>query len=80
MDAHKLLCPGGVFLFSLTVDTGKSPASARDAVRDAWAVHYGQYTPFPRGHAAYALAGDGFAMLCVTQRYDGLFNFICQRQ
>jgi SAM-dependent methyltransferase len=78
-DAHALLRPGGLFLFNLTVDTGKIPPFARDAEGNAWSVHYGQYTPIPRGPAAYGLVAKGFAILYVTQRYDGLFNFVCQR-
>ena len=78
-DAGALLHPGGIFIFNLTVDTAKIPAYARDANGTAWAVHYGQYTPIPKGGAAYDLAGKAFNILYVTQRYDGVFNFVCQR-
>jgi SAM-dependent methyltransferase len=78
-DAHALLHGGGLFLFNLTVDTGKIPAYARDGDGNAWAVHYGQHTPIPRGASAYELVSGTFNILYVTQRYDGLFNFVCQR-
>jgi hypothetical protein len=79
-DARALLHEGGILLFNLTVDTGKLPAHARDAEGNAWAMHYGQYTPIPKGAAAYDLVSEGWRILYVTQRYDGLFNFACQRQ
>jgi hypothetical protein len=79
-DARALLHEGGILLFNLTVDTGKLPAYARDAEGNAWAMHYGQYTPIPKGAAAYDLVSEGWRILYVTQRYDGLFNFACQRQ
>jgi hypothetical protein len=78
-DARVLLHEGGLLLFNLTVDTGKIPPSSRDAEGNAWAVHYGQYTPIPKGAAAYDLVSEGWRLLYVTQRYDGLFNFVCQR-
>jgi hypothetical protein len=77
-DARGLLHEGGLFIFNLTVDTGKIAACARDADGNAWAVHYGQYTPIPKGAAAYQLSA-GFDVLYVTQRYDGVFNFVCRR-
>jgi hypothetical protein len=78
-DARVLLHEGGLLIFNLTVDTAKVPAYARDAEGNAWAVHYGQYTPIPKGAAAYDLASSGFTILYVTQRYDGVFNFVCRR-
>lgn len=78
-DAGALLHAGGIFIFNLTVDTAKVPAYARDVNGTAWAVHYGQYTPIPKGGAAYDLASEPFNILYFTQRYDGLCNFVCQR-
>ena len=78
-DARALLHDGGLLLFNLTVDTGKLPSCSRDAEGNAWAMHYGQYTPIPKGAAAYDLVSDGWRLLYVTQRYDGLFNFVCQK-
>ena len=74
-----LLREGGLLLVNLTVDTGKLPAYTRDADGNAWAMHYGQYTPIPKGGAAYNMVSGGFQVLYVTQRYDGLFHFVCQR-
>ena len=79
-NAHVLLREGGLLLFNLTVDTGKLPPNTRDAEGNAWAVHYGQYTPIPKGAAAYELVSGTFNVLYVTQRYDGLFHFVCQRR
>ena len=79
-DAHTLLRAGGLLLFNLTVDTGKLPPYMRDMSGNAWAVHYGQHTPIPKGSAAYDLMAPAFDILYVTQRYDGLFNFVCQRR
>ncbi len=67
-------------MFNLSVDTPKLPAYTRDADGNAWAVHYGQYTPIPKGPVAYQLASEGFDILYVTQRYDGVFHFVCQRK
>jgi hypothetical protein len=79
-DAQALLHAGGLLLFNLTVDQGKIPSYARDAQGHAWSVHYGQYTPIPKGAAAYELVAASFNILYVTQRYDGIFNFVCQRK
>jgi hypothetical protein len=79
-DAIALLGQGGLLLVNLTVDTAKFPAYARDAEGNAWAVHYGQYTPIPKGAAAYEMFTEPLKILYMTQRYDGLFNFVCQRQ
>jgi hypothetical protein len=79
-DAHTLLHDNGIFLMNLTVDTGKVPAYSRDEYGNAWAVHYGQYTPIPMGGAVYELLSSVFRVLYVTQRYDGLFHFVCQRR
>jgi hypothetical protein len=78
-DARLLLHEGGLLIFNLTVDTAKVPPWARDVEGNAWAIHYGQYTPIPKGAAAYDLVAEGFNILYVTQRYDGIFNFVCQR-
>jgi hypothetical protein len=79
-DARALLHKGGLLLVNLTVDTSRIPPHARDADGNAWAIHYGQYTPIPKGGAAYELVGNGFNILYATQRYDGILNFVCQRQ
>ena len=79
-DAHALLQDGGLFIFNLTIDTGKLPAYMRDQDGSAWAVHYGQYTPIPTASSVYAELARTFDILYVTQRYDGLFNFICQKR
>jgi hypothetical protein len=78
-DAHSLLHEGGLLIVNLTVDTGRIPPEARDADGNAWAFHYGQFTPIPKGPAAYDLMNARFTILYVTQRYDGLMHFVCQR-
>ncbi len=78
-DAHAILHDGGLFIFNLTVDTAKLPPYMRDESGDAWADHYGQYTPIPRGDVVYGQLATTFRILYVTQRYDGLFNFVCQK-
>ena len=79
-DAHVLLHDAGLLLFNITVDTSKIPPYSRDADGNAWAVHYGQYTPIPKAGAAYDMVSAAFNILYVTQRFDGLFNFVCQKQ
>jgi hypothetical protein len=78
-DAHTLLHKLGLFIFNLTVDTAKIPQYMRDSAGGAWADHYGQYTPIPRGDVVYGELAKTFRILYVTQRYDGLFNFVCQK-
>jgi Methyltransferase domain len=77
-DARTLLKRGGLFIFNLCVDTGK-PGYLRDAAGDAWCDHYGQFTAIPKSDI-YAQLGAMFGVLYVTQRYDGVFNFVCQKR
>jgi hypothetical protein len=79
-DARAVLHTGGLLVFNMTIDTSKVPDCARDAAGNAWSVHYGQYTPIPKGSVAFDLIADGFDILYFTQRYDGVFNFVCQRR
>jgi hypothetical protein len=79
-DAHALLHTDGLFIFNLLVDTGQSSRHLRDKHGNAWADHYGQYTPIPKGGALYDQLAQHFDILYVTQRYDGLFNFVCQKR
>jgi hypothetical protein len=79
-DAHALLQANGLLIFNVLVDTGKTDGYARDKNGNAWADHYGQYTPIPKGGALYEQLADSFDILYVTQRYDGLFNFVCQKR
>jgi len=78
-DSGALLCSGGLFIFNLHVDTGKLPANVQDADGRAWCDHYGQYTLIPKASDLYAELARLFNVLYVTQRYDGLFNFVCQK-
>jgi len=78
-DSHLLLCSGGLFIFNLHVDTGKLPPNTIDANGRAWCDHYGQYTLIPKAHELYAELAQLFDILYVTQRFDGLFNFVCQK-
>jgi cyclopropane fatty-acyl-phospholipid synthase-like methyltransferase len=78
-DAHTILHEHGLFIFNLTVDTIKLPRYMRDETGAAWADHYGQYTSIPRGDVVYGELANRFRILYVTQRYDGLFNFVCQK-
>ena len=79
-DAYALLHDGGLFIFNITVDTGKTPAYVRDPNGDAWADHYGQYTPIPKAGPLYDQLTRSFRILYVTQRYDGMFNFVCLKK
>lgn len=79
-DARTLLQDQGLFIFNLLVDTGKAGRYLRDKQGNAWADHYGQYTPVPKGGALYEQLAHCFEILYVTQRYDGLFNFVCQKR
>jgi SAM-dependent methyltransferase len=78
-DAARLLHPGGLFIFTVVVDTSKVPAFMRDDEGRAWIDHYGQYTPMPKGGEIYDQVGRSFGILYVVQRYDGLFAFVCRR-
>jgi hypothetical protein len=77
-DARTLLIRGGLFIFNLCVDTGKHPY-LRDAAGNAWCDHYGQFTAVPKADI-YATLNTLFGVLYVTQRYDGVFNFVCQKR
>ncbi len=77
-DARSLLARGGLFIFNLCVDTGKA-GYLRDSAGNAWCDHYGQFTPIPKTDI-YSELGALFGVLYVTQRYDGVFNFVCQKQ
>jgi hypothetical protein len=79
-DAHSLLCGAGLFMFNLHVDTGKSSQHIRDAEGRAWCDHYCQFTMIPKPADLYAELTALFSILYVTQRYDGLFNFVCQKR
>ena len=76
--ARTLLQRGGLFIFNLCVDTGKA-TYLRDARGNAWCDHYGQFTAVPKADI-YTQLGSLFGVLYVTQRYDGIFNFVCQKQ
>lgn len=76
--ARRLLQRGGLFIFNLCVDTGKA-SYLRDARGNAWCDHYGQFTAVPKADI-YAELGVLFGVLYVTQRYDGVFNFVCQKR
>jgi hypothetical protein len=77
-DVRKLLVRGGLFIFNLCVDTGKHPY-LRDAAGNAWCDHYGQFTAVPRADI-YSTLNTLFGVLYATQRYDGVFNFVCQKR
>jgi hypothetical protein len=77
-DARTLLTRGGLFIFNLCVDTGKV-GYLRDAAGNAWCDHYGQFTAIPKADV-YAELAALFGVLYVTQRYDGVFNFVCQKR
>ncbi|MEO8905057.1 MAG: class I SAM-dependent methyltransferase [Polyangiaceae bacterium] len=76
--ARTLLMRGGLFIFNLCIDNGKA-AYLRDKSGNAWCDHYGQFTAVPKADI-YTELGSGFGVLYVTQRYDGVFNFVCQRR
>ncbi|HEX3776142.1 MAG TPA: class I SAM-dependent methyltransferase [Polyangiaceae bacterium] len=76
--ARRLLVRGGLFIFNLCVDTGKA-TYLRDAAGNAWCDHYGQFTAIPKANI-YAELGAIFGVLYVTQRYDSVFNFVCQKR
>jgi hypothetical protein len=78
-DAAKLLHEGGLFIVNVTVETSKVPQHMKDDRGRAWIDHYGQYTPMPKGSEIYEELGRSFSLLYVTQRFDGLFNFVCRR-
>ncbi|GAC1352748.1 MAG: hypothetical protein NVSMB1_18730 [Polyangiales bacterium] len=77
-DTQKLLRVGGLFIFNMMVDTGKN--HLRDAEGNAWSDHYGQCTSIPKAGSLYQEVASAFDILYVTQRYDGVFNFVCQKR
>jgi hypothetical protein len=77
-DIGRLLMKGGLFIFNLCIDTGK-PGYLRDSAGNAWCDHYGQFTEVPKADIYTDLAKQ-FGVLYVTQRYDGVFNFVCQKR
>jgi len=78
-DAQRLLGNSGLFIFNLQVDTGKLPLFCRDSDGRAWCDHYCQFTSIPTPSELYGELAALFSILYVTQRYDGLFNFVCQK-
>lgn len=78
-DAYTLLRKGGLFIFNMRVDTGQRPANTRDAKGNAWCDHYGQYTLIPRPDDLQREIASAFDILYATQRYDGIFNLVCQK-
>ena len=78
MDAHALLQKGGLFIFNLFVDSGQP--YVRDAQGNAWCDHYGQFTAIPRAGDIQRELTARFAILYATQRFDGVFNFVCQKR
>jgi hypothetical protein len=78
-DASELLHPGGLFLVDMVTETSKTPAHVRDESGRAWIDHYGQYTPMWKGAELYDALGRTFGILYVTQRFDGVFSFVCRR-
>jgi hypothetical protein len=79
-DAGLLLHEGALFIFNIMVDTAKISDLARDAEGNAWAAHYGQYTPIPKAGVVYDQLAASFSILYVTHRYDGLVNFVCRKR
>ncbi len=78
-DAHALLHAGGLFIFNLSIDRGKPNEYLRDAEGNAWCDHYGQFTLIPKADI-YDELNPLFDILYVTQRYDGIFNFVCRKR
>jgi SAM-dependent methyltransferase len=79
-DAFALLHTGGIFLFNLSMDTGQTVTTVRDAAGVAWCDHYGQYTLIPKPQDLQRELTKRFFVLYATQRYDGVFNFVCQKR
>ncbi|HVW27161.1 MAG TPA: SEC-C metal-binding domain-containing protein [Polyangiaceae bacterium] len=80
VDAHTLLRDQGLWIFNLLVDTAKLAPRARDRNGNAWCDHYGQFTEIPKLAALHDEVGKIFRILYVTQRYDGVCNFVCQKR
>lgn len=78
-DARRLLHPEGLFIFNVLVDTAKIAARARDRDGTAWCDHYGQFTEIPKLGPLHDELSSLFRILYVTQRYDGVMNFVCQK-
>ena len=78
-DVHTLLHAGGLFIFNLYIDRGKPGEFLRDKKGNAWCDHYGQFTLVPKADI-YDELNPLFDTLYVTQRYDGIFNFVCRRK
>lgn len=78
-DAQALLHEEGLFIFNLLVDTAKLAPRARDRNGNAWCDHYGQFTEIPKLGALHDELSALFRVLYVTQRYDGVVNFVCQK-
>ena len=79
-DARRLLHDEGLFIFNLLVDTAKIAARARDRDGNAWCDHYGQFTQIPKLGPLHDELGALFRIIYVTQRYDGVMNFVCQKR
>ncbi len=80
LDAQRLLHAEGLFIFNVLVDTSKISPRARDREGNAWCDHYGQFTEIPKLGALHDELGNLFRILYVTQRYDGVMNFVCQKR
>ncbi len=78
-DAQRLLHREGLFIFNLLVDTAKISARARDRDGNAWCDHYGQFTEIPKLGQLHDELSGLFRIIYVTQRYDGVMNFVCQK-
>jgi hypothetical protein len=78
-DARALLHDEGLFIFNLLVDTSKLAPRARDRNGNAWCDHYGQFTEIPKLGPLHDELSTLFRVLYVTQRYDGVVNFVCQK-
>jgi len=79
VDARRLLHDQGLFIFNVLVDTAKISARARDGNGTAWCDHYGQFTEIPKLGPLHDELGGLFRIIYVTQRYDGVMNFVCQK-
>lgn len=78
-DAKSLLHEEGLFIFNLLVDSSKISARARDRDGNAWCDHYGQFTEIPKLSPLHDELSSLFRIIYVTQRYDGVMNFVCQK-
>jgi hypothetical protein len=79
-DALRLLHDEGLFIFNVLVDTAKISARARDPEGTAWCDHYGQFTQIPKAGSLHDELSALFRIIYVTQRYDGVMNFVCQKR